>query len=89
MKVIIVKSTIKGYHIFRGRPHSAIEMFVNKEFGNPKDSDAMTVDIPVLGNILKSYYNNITRHEKGKKPVQCVKDNAGKTIRRVPAWQDL
>ena len=54
MKVIIVKSTIKGYHIFRGRPHSAIEMFVNKEFGNPKDSDAMTVDIPVLGNILKS-----------------------------------
>ena len=84
MKVIVVKSTIKGCHIFRRRPHSAIEMFVHKEFGNPKDFNAMTIDIPVLENTQKPYHNNITRHEKGKKPVQPV-DIAGKTTGRVPA----
>ena len=73
MKVTVVKSTIKCYHIFRRRPHSAIEMFVNKEFGNPKDSDAMTVDMPVLENIQKSHHNDITRHEKGKKQVNMLK----------------
>ena len=62
MKVTVVKSIIKGYYIFGSRPHSAIVMFVNKEFGNPKDSDAMTVDMPVLENFQNLYHIDITRH---------------------------
>ena len=43
--------SIKGYHIFRVRPHTDIEMNVVPEPTNPYDHNAMKVMLPALMEI--------------------------------------
>ena len=36
-ELMIVNSSIKGYHIFKIRPHPQIETITEKEIQNPRD----------------------------------------------------
>ena len=83
--VTIENSNIKGYHIFKRRPHDSIEMIVKKEDSNPRDPYAMVVNMPEITEIHPSYHDEVTRAAKGKEPEQKVRDAAGRTIGRVPA----
>lgn len=46
MKEIIVKSNIKGYHVFKIKPSLETGLFVEKENDNPYDPEAMVVKLP-------------------------------------------
>ena len=81
----ILNSNIKGYHIFKLRPHPHIEMLVKEERMNPYDPDAMLVMMPVLDDINPDLYDEVTRERKGEDPDQTVRTNFGKVIGRVPA----
>ena len=83
--VSIIKSNIKGYHSFKIRPHSAIEMDVVLEEGNSYDPFAMAVKMPMLHDIHPQLHEEVTRAEKGKDKMQCMRDIAEKQVGRVPA----
>ena len=42
-ELMIVNSNIKGYYIFKIRPHPQIEMITEKEIGNTRDPHAMVI----------------------------------------------
>ena len=82
----MTESNIKGYHVFKRRPHSMITMAVQKDEGNDFDPHAMVIVMPALEAIHHELHDIIVREAKGKKqPEQKVRDNAGKLMGRVPA----
>ena len=83
--ITIINSNIKGYHIFKVKPHLKIEMLVERELDNKYDSQATIVKIPELNKINAGLHGEVTKEAKGKQPQQKVKDIAGKTVGRVPA----
>ena len=80
-EIKIYNSNIKGYHIFKTRPHSDIPMITERDFNNKYDKFAMIVKMPTLENIPSSLQEAVLR------PAKCQKgkDNAGKVVGRVPA----
>ena len=86
MKILhIENSSIRGYHFFKRRPHTAIDMLLEKGENNSYDVNAMVIKMPYLIQIDQQYLDITVRPCKGKEPEQKVKDNAGKVIGRVPA----
>lgn len=83
--VYVTKSNIKGYHIYRVRPHPEIEMIVQKDILNSYDPHAMFVTMPQLEDIDSQLHNSITEPSKGKEKEQIVEEIAGKHVGRVPA----
>ena len=84
-ELMIVSSNIKGYHIFKIRPHSQIEMITEKEIGNPRDPHAMIIKMSSLNEIPEKFHDDITKEKRGKEKQQTVKDIAGEIIGRVAA----
>ena len=86
MKILHIEyQSIRGYYFFKRRPHTAIEMQLEKEEDKSYDVNAMVIKMPDLIQIDTQYLNITVRPCKGKEPEQKVKDNAGKVIGRVPA----
>ena len=86
MKILhIENSSIRGYHFSKRRPHTEIEVLLDKEEDNSHDVNAMVIKMLDLIQIDKQYLDITVRPCKGKEPEQKVKDNAGKIIGRVPA----
>ena len=81
----VTQLAIKGYHKFKIHPHEEIGMKVLKEPENSYDHSAMIVVMPELDDIPKFYHDSVTREAKQGEPQQRVKNNAGKTVGRVPA----
>lgn len=77
----VTNSAIKGYHVFKIKPHPFIKMLVLPEHNNPYDQHAMIIKMPVISDIDKRYLNDITDDGEG----QVVKEIAGKIVGRVPA----
>ena len=84
-ELVIINSNIKGYYVFKIRPHQSVKMLVEKEHNNEYDPHAMVVKMPELKEIHSSIHEDVTKEAKGKEPQQTVKDIAGKTVGRVPA----
>ena len=82
---VLRNSCIKGYHIFRIKPHLEIKMLVQNEDCNKYDPFAMLIRMPELVNIPIKLHNDITRDVKSGKIAQTVKSIANKVVRRVPA----
>ena len=86
MKVITIEnSSIKGYHVFKIRPHNDIEMIVTEDNENSYDPYAMVVQMPEEGSIPKELLEDVTREAKEGMATQTVKSIASKTVGRVPA----
>ena len=86
MKILHIEyQSIRGYYFFKRRPHTAIEMLLEKEEDKSYDVNAMVIKMPDLIQIDTQYLNITVRPCKGKEPEQKVKDNADKVIGRVPA----
>lgn len=66
--------SIKGYHVFRLRPHENIQLRVEKDNGNQYDPYAMKVMAPTLDVIPHHMHDAMTR--PGPVP-QRVRDIAG------------
>lgn len=81
----ITNSNIKGYHIFKVRPHSDIKMLVKHEDDNKMDENAMKIVMPVIEEIAHNLREAVTRKADKKRPEQKVCDIAGKMVGRVPA----
>ena len=79
MRVIAIESTIKGYHVFRIRPHTDITIKLEEEPNNPYDRNAFKVMMSRLTDIHPIFHNLVT--ENG----QRIETNAGKQVGRVPA----
>ena len=75
----VINSAIKGYHVFRVKPHNLVNMDVIPEMDNKYDSNAMIIKMPPLHNISDLLLNEKT--DDGK----FVKEIAGKIVGRVPA----
>ena len=84
-EIKISNSSIKGYHVFKTRPHAEIPMFVERDFHNKYDPFALIVKMPVMENIPTRLHKVILRPAKGREKCQKVKDNAEKIVGRVPA----
>lgn len=84
MKVKVIESTIKGYHVHRIRPHQDIDMLV-KPVENEYDKYAMGVWMPNLSAIPVSLHESITRPAKRGSSTQKVKDIAGLLVGQLPA----
>ena len=84
-EIKISNSSIKGYHVFKTRPHPEIPMFIERDFHNKYDPFALIVKMPVLESIPTRLHEVILRPAKGRENCQKVKDNAGKIVGRVPA----
>ncbi|XP_063429019.1 uncharacterized protein LOC134719709 [Mytilus trossulus] len=85
-RIIKIEWSIKGYHAFRIKPHSQIELDVLPEEGNPFSQYATKVVMPLLQEISPDLHNVSTdmreeNHQRG----QLMKDIAGKQVGRVPA----
>jgi len=50
-QIVKVEWSIKGYHIFRIKPHNDLDLKVEVDEGNPFDDDAMKVVMPNLEEI--------------------------------------
>ncbi|XP_071121977.1 uncharacterized protein [Mytilus edulis] len=74
--------SIKGYHVFRLRPHVEIPLNVELEVNNPYDPHAMKVSVPALQHIPQHLHDTVT---KDGNPPQRVRHIAGKQVGRVPA----
>ena len=85
MKVKIENTFIKGYHVYRVRPHAEIAMIVKPEEVNDLDDNAMGIWMPPLTDIPVSYHYSITRPAKNYAAAQRVIDIAGMFVGRVPA----
>ena len=86
MKILHIEySSIRGYYFFKRRPHTAIEMLLEKEEDKSYDVNPMIIKMPDLIQIDTQYLDIKVRPCKGKEPEQKVNDNAGKVIGRVPA----
>ena len=86
MKILHIEyQSIRGYYFFKRRPHTAIEMLLEKEEDKSYDVNAMVIKMPDLIQIDTQYLDITVRPCKGKEPEQKVKDNAGKVIGQVPA----
>ena len=86
MKVLHIEySSIRGYYFFKRRPHTAIEMLLEKEEDKSYDVNAMVIKMPGLIQIDTQYLDITARPCKGKEPEQKIKDNASKVIVRVAA----
>ncbi|XP_057309362.1 uncharacterized protein LOC130647505 [Hydractinia symbiolongicarpus] len=85
MKVKIVNSSIKGYHIYHVRPHLDIAMDVRPEPENQYDPNAHCVWMPNQENIPKNLLKEVTRPEKESQKKQTAGKIAGKLVGRVPA----
>ena len=86
MKILHIEySSIRGYYFFKRRPHTAIEMLLEKEEDKSYDVNAMVIKMPDLIQIDTQYLDITVRPCKGKEPEQKVKDNADKVIGRVAA----
>ena len=85
MKLRVINSAIKGYHIYHVRPHRGISMVVRKEHTNSYDENAMIVEIPKKEDLPVSFLEEISRPAKGTKNCVKVKDITGKLVGRVPA----
>ena len=54
MKILHIEtSSIRGYHFFKRRPHTAIEMLLEKEEDNSYDVNAMVIKMLDLTQIEK------------------------------------
>ena len=69
----IENSSIRGYHFFKRRPHTAIEMLLEKEEDNSCDVNAMAIKMPDLIQIDKQYLDITVRPCKWKEPEQRQK----------------
>ena len=83
--MISITSNIKGYHIFRVKPHPKVEMVVHKEDNNKYDAFAMIVKMPNLCDINPLLHGEIVSKRKGATSEQTVKDVSEKIFGRVPA----
>ena len=84
--VIIENSAIKGYHIFKIKPHPLIKMLVVNDIQNPKDENAMLVKMPPLDDIPSRLHQDVTRKKKGAhEKDQTVDEIADEIVGRVPA----
>lgn len=77
-RIIKIEWSIKGYHAFRIKPHSQIELDVLPEEGNPFSQYATKVVMPLLQEISPDLHNVSTdmreeNHQRG----QLMKDIAG------------
>ena len=82
MKLLqVTNSSIKGYHVFKIKPHWAIKMLVVPENDNKYDGNAMIIKMPMLNDIDEGFRDEITGNGEG----QRVSDIAGKIVGRVPA----
>ena len=54
--IVLRNSCIKGYHIFRIKPHPEIKMLVQNEDGNKYNPFAMLIRMPELINIYLFIY---------------------------------
>ena len=66
---LCVSWSIKGYHIFKIRPHVAIDMNVCLEEMNPVDSMVMKVVMPTLFNITEELHHATTKHADARRPL--------------------
>ena len=86
MKILHTEnSSIRGYQFFKRRPHTAIEMLLEKKEDNSYDVNTMVIKMPGLIQIDKQYLDITARPCRGKEPEQKGKDDAGKVLGRVPA----
>ena len=86
MKLVnVTESNIKGYHVYKVRPHPDIKMVVEKDIHNSYDPYAMLVTMPQLKDITSELHKSITKASKGKEKEQTVEQIAGKHVGRVPA----
>ena len=83
--VTVIKSSIKGYHTFKIRPHDSIEMLVEREANNAYDPHAMCVKMPKIQEVHKEFRDCVTREARGEEAALTVRDIAGEMIGRVPA----
>ena len=82
-KEIAVLWSIKGYHIFKVRPHQHIPLLVLPDTGNQYDKDAMKVVMP--DHVPKDMLELMTREGDKNCSPQKVKHILGKQVGRVPA----
>jgi len=81
MKVLkVTNSAIKGYHIFKIKPHESIKMLVIPELNNSYDANAMLIQMPAIQDIDENLHEENTGKDDTK-----VTDIAGKKVGRVPA----
>ena len=85
MKLQVINSAIKGYHIYDVRPHRGISMVVRKEHANLYDENTRIVEISKKEDLPLSFMEEISRPAKGTKNFVKVKDITGKLAGRVPA----
>ena len=85
MKVKIENSFIKGYHIYRIRPHMDVAMNIRHEEDNKYDPDSHSVFMPDLEQIPTSFHSAITAQAKKGRAEQTVRQIAGKMVGRLPA----
>ena len=64
--VSVIKSNIKGYHSFKIRPCSDVDMIVDLENDNVYDPFAMAVTMPDLKDIHQKLHSKITKENKRK-----------------------
>ena len=76
---------IKGYHYFKVRPSSDVEMNVGVEEDNSYDPYSMIVTMPLLQNIHAELHDQVTRQKRKSEEEQHIRDIAGKIVGRVPA----
>ena len=86
MRVKIINSTFKEYHLYHIRRTKSIKMQVEKEQGDEFDQYAMVVKIPEANQMSNDILQEISRPAK-KNTLNnvLVKDIAGKRVGRVPA----
>ena len=75
-RIVKINWSVKGYHAFRIKPHSAIDLKVIEELNNPYSSSAMSVVMPLLHEI-PAYLHQATTDYPGRHIGQKMKDIAG------------
>ena len=82
-KEIAVLWSIKGYHVFKIRPHSKIPLLVLPEDCNEFDKNAMKVVMPE--QVPDEMLEVVTREGDARRAPQKVKNILGRQVGRVSA----
>jgi len=82
-KTITVRWAIKGYRVYKIKPHENIPMTVEHEPDDSHEPNAMVVKMPDATTIDSKYLNDITRESSDGN--QTVAEIAGKIVGHVPA----
>ncbi|XP_063406139.1 uncharacterized protein LOC134690097 [Mytilus trossulus] len=70
--------SIKGYHVFRLRPHVEIPLNVELEVNNPYDPHAMKVSVPTLQHIPQHLHDSVTKDGNPPQNICCFSANMAK-----------